>query len=211
MLRIVRCTADRAAAPEIDGYFARQVARLRSLSGNVDGIVGRRATGDEVAYALVTAWQGFDAMHAALGPDVVHAALLDPFTDRLRDVSVEHLERMDLPAVGGSGVPTVLRIYSGPIGHRQAETFYQFTRDRAWGEVGQSEGLVTAHVGRRMGRDVDHVALVTTWRSWDDLVRAFPAAAERPLVVPDDERLVEAMLVEHFDIVPPDAVAAEGT
>jgi hypothetical protein len=123
--------------------------------------------------------------------------------DRVRDVTIEHLERMDLPAIGSGGEAAVLRIYAGTIGHRQAETFYAFTRDTAWAEVGRAEGLVTGHVGRRMGSDVDHVALVTAWRSWDALVAVFPDAARRPLVVPDDEGLVSQLRVEHLDIVAP--------
>jgi len=205
MLRMVRCTTDRHRASEIDAFFARQVARLRGLSGNVDGFVGRAETDDGVAYALVTAWAGFDAMQTAIGPDLVHAPLLEPVAERLRDITVEHLERMDLPPRGSGGDATVLRIYGGPIPHRQAEAFYQLTRERAWDEVGRAQGLVAAHVGRRMAADVDHVALVTAWRTWDDLVRAFPNAVERTLVPPDDEQLVKSMQIEHLRIVHPEA------
>jgi hypothetical protein len=204
MLRIVRCASAIDRAPELDAYFARHAARLRELEGSADALVGRLEAGGLVHYALVTAWHGFEAMQRALGPNVAGAALLDPVADRLCDSTVEHFERMDLPAKGGGGPATVLRIYSGPIPHRQAEAFYQLTRERAWDEVGRAEGLVTGHVGRRMAADVDHVALVTAWRSWDDLTLAFPDAAERPLVPPDDEGLVQGMRIEHLDIVPPD-------
>jgi hypothetical protein len=205
MLRIVRCTTDRRHVPEIDAYVAGQVALLKAMTGNVDGFVGRADSGDRqsVVYALVTAWDGFEAMQAALGRDIVHAPLLRPVADRLRDITVEHLERMDLPLSGSGGEAAVLRIYGGPIAHRQAEAFYQHIRDRAWPEIARAGGLVSGHVGRRMGADVDYVATVTAWRSMDDLLRAFPGALDEPLVAHSDERLVEAMQIEHLEIVPP--------
>jgi hypothetical protein len=48
---------------------------------------------------------------------------------------------------------------------------------------------------------------VTAWRSWDDLLAAFPDAPSRPLVVPGDEGIVAGLDVEHFDVVPPDRSA----
>jgi hypothetical protein len=204
MLRIVRCTTDRRRVPEIDAYFARQVARLTSLRGNVAGFVGRAEAGESATYALATAWDGFAAMQAALGRDIMHAPLLEPMADSLRDVTVEHLERMDLPPIGSGGEASILRVYSGSIAHRRAEAFYRHVRDLAWPEISRAEGLVAGHVGRRMSSDVDFVATVTAWRSMHELLTAFPDALESPLVAQADAGLVDAMHIEHFDIVPPD-------
>jgi heme-degrading monooxygenase HmoA len=207
MLRIVRCTTDADRAPDVDGEFARIAGGLRSLEGNVGGFVGRHADPSEVRYALVTAWDGFGAMQAALGGDVLGAPFLGPVADVVRDVQVEHFERMDVPAIGSGGEASVLRMYAGSIPHRHAETFYSFTRDTAWPAVGAAEGLVAAHVGRRVATDVHHVAFVTVWRSWDALVAAFPAAPTRPLVVIGEEHIVAGLHVEHFDVVPLDPSA----
>lgn len=204
MLRIVRCATDRRRVPEIDAYVARQLARLTRDPGNIAGFVGRAEAGESVTYALATAWDGFAAMQAALGGDVLHAPLLEPLADSVRDVTVEHLERMDLPPIGSGGEASVLRIYSGSIAHRRAEAFYRHVRDLAWPEISRADGLVAGHVGRRMGTDVDLVATVTAWRSMHDLLAAFPDALESPLVGQRDPRLVDAMQIEHFDIVPPD-------
>ena len=204
MLRIVRCTTDVERAPDVEAHFARLEARVRGLDGNVSAFVGREADGSAVRYALVTAWDGFAAMQSALGGDVLRAPLLAPVAEAVADVRVEHLERMDLPSMGGGGEAAVLRFYAGSIPHRLAETFYSFVRDKAWPAVGHAEGLVVAHVGRRIGSDEHHVAFMTAWRSWDHLVAAFPKAPTRPLVVPGDESIVAGLHVEHFEIVPPD-------
>ncbi len=203
MLRIVRCTTRLDDAPDVEAHCARVGAGLRDREGNLGGLVGRRAEEDAVAYALVTAWNGFAAMQSAIGGDVLGAPLLDPVAGKVRGIVVEHFERMDLPASGTGGNPRVLRIYAGSIPHRQAESFYAFTRDSAWPEVGRAEGLVAAHVGRRIESDAHHVALVTAWRSWDDLLAAFPEAAASPLVLPADEGVVADLRIEHLDVVPP--------
>ena len=207
MLRIVRCTTDADRAPHVEAHFSRVETRVRALDGYAGGFVGRRGETRAVRYGLVTAWNGFAAMQAALGGNVLGAPFLDPVAQDVRDVQIEHFERMDVPPIGAGGEATVLRVYSGSIPHRQAEIFYSFTRDTAWPAVGRAEGLVAAHVGRRVGSDVHDVAFVTAWRSWDALVEAFPEAPTRPLVVIGDEDIVAGLHVEHFDVVPADPVA----
>ena len=207
MLRIVRCTTHADCAADVDAHFARVEARVRSLDGNVSAFAGRHAGARNVRYALVSAWDGFAAMQSALGGDVLGSPFLESVTHVIRDVRVEHLERMDLPPMGAGGEAAVLRIYAGSIPHRQAETFYSFTRDTAWPAVGRADGLVAAHVGRRIAADVHDVAFVTAWRSWDALVAAFPEALTRPLVVPGDERIVAGLQAEHYDVVPPEPSA----
>jgi heme-degrading monooxygenase HmoA len=204
MLRIVRCTTDRAHAPTITAHFARQSRRLLDGPGNAATFVGRRSDGDAERYALVTAWHGFEAMRAAIGPDVLQAPLLEPVAHLLRDVTVEHFERMDVPEIGHGGVAGVLRIYSGSIAHRNAESFYAFTRDHGWTDIGRSDGLVAGLIGRRMESDVDFVAIVTAWRSREALIEDFPGAEDRPLRMPPDEDVVAQLRIEHFDVQLPE-------
>ena len=201
MLRIVRCTARRDGAPEVDGYVVRQAAGLRATPGNLDAIVGRRQVGDVVHYAFVSAWAGFDAMQRALGRDLNEAPLLGPVVDRVTGTTIEHFERMDLPAGGSGGRASVLRFYGGPIPHRQAEAYYAQIRGDAWERIRREDAFVTGHVGRRLATEVDHVALVTAWQSWEGLIAAFPDAEQRPLVAHEDERVVTDMRIEHYDVL----------
>ena len=207
MLRIVRCTTDADRARDVEAHFSRVETHVRTLDGYAGGFVGRCSETGTTRYAFVTAWNGFAAMQAAMGGNVLVAPFLDPVAGEVRDVQIEHFERMDVPPIGAGGEATVLRVYAGSIPHRQAETFYSFTRDTAWPAVGRAEGLVGAHVGRRVGSDVHQVAFVTAWRAWDALVAAFPEAPTRPLVVIGDESIVAGLQVEHFDVVPPEPFA----
>lgn len=202
MLRIVRCAAVRADVPAVDDFLGRQVHRLQGLAGNVDGWVARSFDEDAARYVLVTAWEGFEAMATATGADIEHARLLDPLGGQIRDVRIEHLERMDLSPQGSGGEPHFLRLLAGAVPHRDAEAIYAVTRERTWTEIGRADGLVRAHVGRRSERDLDHIAFVTTWESREHLLRAYPGADTQPLAY-QDPNVFAGLDIEHYEIVPP--------
>lgn len=73
--------------------------RIQAHPGLVSVHVGRRTEGSDELAIVVTVWSDWHALSEALGPDPSKPYMLTPATGLVSNVTVEHFEAIDLPAL----------------------------------------------------------------------------------------------------------------
>ncbi|HET7677223.1 MAG TPA: antibiotic biosynthesis monooxygenase [Candidatus Limnocylindrales bacterium] len=95
---------------------------------------------------------------------------------------------------------TLLRVYRARIRPGKEEQAMEFARQTARRRAASRPGLVSIHVGRRLGDDGrEELIAVTIWQDLQALQSAVGADWEEPYFVPGLTDILEDATVDHFE------------
>jgi heme-degrading monooxygenase HmoA len=97
----------------------------------------------------------------------------------------------------------IIRVFRPTIHAGKEAEFEAFLRGTAVPLVSRQTGLVAQHIGRSRDPSSSDYLYVTVWEDIES-IRAF--AGERwqeAVITPDEEHLLKATWIGHYDVVPP--------
>lgn len=207
LLRVLRHQVRPTATEAYEAYLRHVgIARLRARPGVSAAHIGRDGAG---TYLAMSAWESFDDLVAATGSDPVRPLIADRWADDLVDASVTHWEALDLPMIGASGPPGILRAVTGHVRIDAEASYFEYVRTRGWATLGRMDGIVGGWAGRQTDGRTDRFLALTAWR--DRAAIEALGALDRPIVDDEAARLLTVTGVEHFEVIAPAPVDRTAT
>lgn len=209
VLRIFRF---HAAAPDsvLDAMLRDELLPgLGTLAGNRFVVIGRRVVGTHSERVVVSAWNDFESMDAAVG----HTASANAYRPDISEAAAdESLELFDLAAqaqFGRTGEIAVLRAFVGTTAHGRLREFVDEAAGAGVERLAIDERCAFVLVGRR---EPDAFAVVSGWTDWAGVADTTGGDITGPVTVAHaNQALIASGEPIHYEVMQPPPLPSEAS